>query len=84
MASTLSETSQLLEHDGDVDPELTTTAAGVKKPATPLPWRPLGTLLILSIANPLALELIFPFINQVHCGENNLRRYLIFTGLLCL
>lgn len=32
---------------------------------TPLPWRPITTLLLLNSAQPIAYELVFPFINQM-------------------
>ena len=33
--------------------------------ATPLPWRGLFTLLLLTAVAPLAFEIIFPFVNQM-------------------
>ena len=33
--------------------------------ATPLPWRVLSALLLLTAVQPLAFEIIFPFVNQM-------------------
>ncbi|KAF9518497.1 hypothetical protein BS47DRAFT_1388906 [Hydnum rufescens UP504] len=37
----------------------------VKTIPTPFPWRPASTLFFLTLIQPLAFELIFPFINQM-------------------
>ena len=61
-----------LEHQGllqDEERDEQTTPTEPSTPAsggaTPLPWRGLSALLLLTAVQPLALEIIFPFVNQM-------------------
>ena len=56
-----------LLQDEERDEQTTTTesSALVSGGATPLPWRVLSTLLLLKAVQPLAFEIIFPFVNQM-------------------
>ena len=37
----------------------------MEEPQTPLPWRALLSLFLLTATQPLAFEVIFPFVNQM-------------------
>ena len=56
-----------LLQDEEREEQTTTTdsSALVSGGATPLPWRVLSTLLLLKAVQPLAFEIIFPFVNQM-------------------
>ena len=61
-----------LEHQGllqdeERDEQTTPTEPStlVSGGPTPLPWRGLSTLLLLTAVAPLAFEIIFPFVNQM-------------------
>ena len=58
---------QGLLQDEEHDEQTTTTesSALVSGGATPLPWRVLLALLLLKAVQPLAFEIIFPFVNQM-------------------
>lgn len=40
---------------------------------TPFPWRPASILFALNLVQPLAFELIFPFISEARLRVSNLR-----------
>ena len=48
------------DHDGDTE----RTPLVKVDPPTPFPWRPASTLFFLTLIQPLAFELIFPFVSE--------------------
>ena len=58
---------QGLLQDEERDEQTTTTESSTLASggATPLPWRVLSALLLLTAVQPLAFEIIFPFVNQM-------------------
>jgi hypothetical protein len=55
----------MVSENGYRDPERTPLIQ--KEPPTPFPWRPASVLFMLTLVQPLAFELIFPFISEIIC-----------------
>lgn len=50
-------------HDGS-GADQATDGPNTEATQTPLPWRPVLTLLLLNAVQPLAYELVFPFVSE--------------------
>lgn len=61
------EHTNLLQGEEDIEqrnkPKSSSVTAGTRP--TPLPWRALSALLLLTSIQPLVFEIIFPFVNQM-------------------